>query len=450
MKKSTPSLSKKIPELAALTQIFDGIVLQPMKDGFYKLLSKSPAWFGRFVSSSHPTRHIVLIDIFPEIATFIAGANRLWQADPLGYLRSEPWEASDLDGRRHALEATVFSLKGIPLLLINLDRHDLINKNNNLNQDPDLKPRAAATNESEVHIFRMKSASPNRKPAAPGYFNNWQGLAEQLPYGLGMIRKGGLRIEYANTRLGRMLMPFVKPGESLVGNPFSQFLDSANEVRFRSWIQLGDAEDPIEIKIQSSGSERPLLGLCKLLDLTSNLETILVCVWDTTPQQKEIQTAREQNQLLEAHMRERIRELEESHHAIRALARNIDERKRQTLETVSETIQVRIMPIIKKLRSLSTSKESTLNLDLIELYLKPLIQGIERPELIFNRLTETETRVALMIHQNMNTDAIAEAMHVSPHTVKAHRKRIRQKLEMASENISLKKYLNNLIDMSPS
>jgi DNA-binding CsgD family transcriptional regulator len=52
-----------------------------------------------------------------------------------------------------------------------------------------------------------------------------------------------------------------------------------------------------------------------------------------------------------------------------------------------------------------------------------------------------ELRVAVMIKKGFSSEEIARLLHISPHTVKTHRKSIRRKLNLKNANINLASYL---------
>jgi len=60
-----------------------------------------------------------------------------------------------------------------------------------------------------------------------------------------------------------------------------------------------------------------------------------------------------------------------------------------------------------------------------------------------DRLSLSELRIASMIKIGMTTDQIAQHLHISPDTVKTHRRNIRRKLDIVGEKNDLASYLGD-------
>jgi DNA-binding CsgD family transcriptional regulator len=59
-------------------------------------------------------------------------------------------------------------------------------------------------------------------------------------------------------------------------------------------------------------------------------------------------------------------------------------------------------------------------------------------------LSVSELRIALMIKDGMTSDEIAMRLHISPETVKSHRKNIRKKLGLRGSAERLRAYFESL------
>ena len=65
---------------------------------------------------------------------------------------------------------------------------------------------------------------------------------------------------------------------------------------------------------------------------------------------------------------------------------------------------------------------------------------------LFTVLTPTELRTALLIRNGLTTDEIAKHMHISPETVKSHRKNIRKKLGLNKSHHNLRAHLQAALE----
>ena len=65
---------------------------------------------------------------------------------------------------------------------------------------------------------------------------------------------------------------------------------------------------------------------------------------------------------------------------------------------------------------------------------------------LFTVLTPTELRTAFLIWNGLTTDEIAKHMHISPETVKSHRKNIRKKLGLNKSHHNLRAHLQAALE----
>jgi DNA-binding CsgD family transcriptional regulator len=135
------------------------------------------------------------------------------------------------------------------------------------------------------------------------------------------------------------------------------------------------------------------------------------------------------------------KELVQTNTALSVLARNVD-RKRDGLEKkIAQTIGSRIMPLIEEIRSDKIPEKTLAKLDVLDAYLNDLTPAAARSHDIIISLSAMELRVAVMIKKGFSSEEIARLLHISPHTVKTHRKSIRRKLNLKNANINLASYL---------
>jgi DNA-binding CsgD family transcriptional regulator len=99
------------------------------------------------------------------------------------------------------------------------------------------------------------------------------------------------------------------------------------------------------------------------------------------------------------------------------------------------------MPILEELKSEKIPEKTRSKLEVLDAYLRGLIDQTFRGHVIIFSLSPAELRVAMMIKKGFSSEEIARLLHVSPHTVKTHRKNIRKKLNIHNSNINLASYL---------
>jgi len=136
------------------------------------------------------------------------------------------------------------------------------------------------------------------------------------------------------------------------------------------------------------------------------------------------------------------KEMIETNRALSVLARNIDKNKELYEKKIYETTTVKILPIIKDLKSNSSLKRFTADLDVLETNLNSLFTGSKHLEIILS-LTDQEMRVAALIKRGLTNHKISDLLCISGHTVKTHRKNIRKKLKIKNSTINLSSYLKS-------
>ena len=136
------------------------------------------------------------------------------------------------------------------------------------------------------------------------------------------------------------------------------------------------------------------------------------------------------------------KEMIETNRALSVLARNIDKNKELFEKKIYETTTVKILPIIKDLKSNGRIKWFMADLDVLETHLNSLFTGSKHLEIIHS-LTDQEMRVAALIKLGLTNHKISDLLCISEHTVKTHRKNIRKKLKIKNSTINLSSYLKS-------
>jgi len=157
-------------------------------------------------------------------------------------------------------------------------------------------------------------------------------------------------------------------------------------------------------------------------------------------------------------------ELTETGKALALLAQNAQREKQEAERRIVVKTRSLIIPIIEKLKQNRDLKRYESELNMLIKYMEDLTTGLATDIRIATSLSFTELRVASLIKNGMTTDEIAEHLHISPSTVKTHRRNIRRKLginnsshnlrlylqkEMASESKKLTDYQRLLLSSSP-
>ncbi|MBW2631965.1 MAG: response regulator [Deltaproteobacteria bacterium] len=153
----------------------------------------------------------------------------------------------------------------------------------------------------------------------------------------------------------------------------------------------------------------------------------------------------DRNELLE--QRSRLEhangQLIETSNALSILARNIEMARDDAEIQIVHKVRVSIVPIIEKLQQDRKLGDYRPDLELLMNLVDDLPSGIGAASETVSTLTSTELRIVSLIKNGLTTDEIAKHMHISPLTVKAHRRNIRKKLKLDNSNHSLRTYLQS-------
>lgn len=137
-------------------------------------------------------------------------------------------------------------------------------------------------------------------------------------------------------------------------------------------------------------------------------------------------------------LQEANRRLAENNEALSTLARNIERSRNDYEANIEKKIRVSILPIIENLQQRKgLSQNHQRDLELVMDLMADLTSILNVKLDLFTVLTPTEHRTALLIRNGLTTDEIAKHMHISPETVKSHRKNIRKKLGLNKSHHNL-------------
>jgi DNA-binding CsgD family transcriptional regulator len=135
------------------------------------------------------------------------------------------------------------------------------------------------------------------------------------------------------------------------------------------------------------------------------------------------------------------KELVQTNTALSVLARNIDKKRDEVEKKIAQTISAHIIPLIDEIKNDKLSEKSRVKLEVLAAYLNDLTPDAAKGHDVIISLSATELRIAMMIKNGFSSDEIARLLHISPHTVKTHRRSIRRKLNITNADINLSSYL---------
>jgi PAS domain S-box-containing protein len=135
------------------------------------------------------------------------------------------------------------------------------------------------------------------------------------------------------------------------------------------------------------------------------------------------------------------KELVQTNTALSVLARNIDKKRDEVEKKIARTISSQILPIVDEIKNDKMLEKTRAKLDVLAAYLNDLTPAAAKSHDIIISLSPMELRVAMMIKNGFSSEEIARLLHISPHTVKTHRRSIRKKLNIKNANINLASYL---------
>lgn len=138
-------------------------------------------------------------------------------------------------------------------------------------------------------------------------------------------------------------------------------------------------------------------------------------------------------------------ELLETNKAISVLVKNIDKSRQNMESSIARRINSNIMPIIEDLRRSKRLDNIQTHLDILATHMRSLSDGLSGGQNVMDSLTPTEVRVATLIKNNLTSQAIAEKLHVSLHTIITHRRNIRKKLNVRNSGVNLVSYLRSIM-----
>jgi DNA-binding CsgD family transcriptional regulator/ligand-binding sensor protein len=124
-----------------------------------------------------------------------------------------------------------------------------------------------------------------------------------------------------------------------------------------------------------------------------------------------------------------------------ALSRTIGNEKKRYEMALAQKLDDSILPRIREIKASFKDHVHKSQMDILAATLLNLMPERDENMDQLNRLTQTELRIATMIHEAMTSHEISKSLCISIDTVKTHRKNIRKKLHLKGSGMKLSNYL---------
>jgi len=140
------------------------------------------------------------------------------------------------------------------------------------------------------------------------------------------------------------------------------------------------------------------------------------------------------------------RRLIQTNQALTVLAQNIAREREETEKRIVLKTRSLIIPIIERLQHDKNLKRYEAELIMLVKHLEDLTSGLAADTKIATSLSFSELRIASLIKNGLTTEDMAKHLHISPSTIKTHRKNIRRKLGINNRQQNLRNYLDSTLE----
>lgn len=158
----------------------------------------------------------------------------------------------------------------------------------------------------------------------------------------------------------------------------------------------------------------------------------------------ELQRSKEELLAHATHLEQLNTELRETHHAMLVLARNAERARQDTEERIITHLRSLVLSLIEDMRQDERLLPYESNLTLLVNAIQEAVAGLATHLAVVPALSAREMRIALMIKNGLTSEEIAAYLHISPETVKTHRRNIRKKLGLIGSGDQLRAYFRLL------
>ncbi len=133
----------------------------------------------------------------------------------------------------------------------------------------------------------------------------------------------------------------------------------------------------------------------------------------------------------------------ETNNALSLLAQNIDLERDAMEKRIALKLKSLVIPALDKFRRDVAFHHKKFEINMLIKQIDDLTTGFSTDARLAVTLSYTELCIASLIKNGLNTEQIAEHLHVASSTVKTHRKNIRKKLKINNSQYSLRNYLSS-------
>lgn len=214
-------------------------------------------------------------------------------------------------------------------------------------------------------------------------------------------------------------------------------------------IITGRADKEVAIKALRLGAfdflEKPIN-----MELLSYSVNRALHIQETELEYKKTRETLEQSQVDLLDHKEKLEDLNrrliQTNQALTVLAQNIAREREETEKRIVLKTRSLIIPIIERLQHDKNLKRYEAELIMLVKHLEDLTSGLAADTKIATSLSFSELRIASLIKNGLTTEEIAKHLHISPSTIKTHRKNIRRKLGINNRQQNLRNYLDSKLE----
>jgi DNA-binding NarL/FixJ family response regulator len=136
-------------------------------------------------------------------------------------------------------------------------------------------------------------------------------------------------------------------------------------------------------------------------------------------------------------------QLRQTNKALTIFVQNVEREKNDMEKEIAAKLRSLVIPPIMRLRHKGKLDAAATDLDLLIKQVEDLTTDWTPDSNLAFVLSTTEFRIASLVRHGISTEEIARQLHISPSTVRAHRKNIRRKLNICDARYSLRDFLHS-------
>lgn len=268
-------------------------------------------------------------------------------------------------------------------------------------------------------------------------------LVETMNEGLGVLDIMGV-FTYVNTSLCKMLGT---REEELIGNTLHDFMDGTNRTMLKKLAGRISRGESVSVDLEWTRKDgKPIMTTVSprpIYNSDGEMRGTFALIADITKRKHAEDAVRQQKMVLEF----KTKELEETNTALKVLLRRREEDKSELQENVVYQVKSLLSPHLQDLKNNGRlSEENSKLVDLIQARLDQIISPFAKKiSGEYYKLSAREVQIASLITEGWSSKEIADHLNISVGTVNFHRNKIRKKLNITNEKISLTNQLRSMI-----